>query len=77
MLLFKQNFDIQRHTRVAWAGEPSVDDGGPYRHFLFFAMIHIPALHKHFFGNESRLLFTSPTKLVVEKHYRVMANCQL
>ena len=68
LLLFKQNFDFRRHTRVVWAGEPSVDDGGPYQEFLFFAMMHIPALHKLFFGNESRLLFTSATELVVEKH---------
>lgn len=35
---------------------------------LLFAMTHIPALHKLFFGNESRLLFTSATKSIVEKH---------
>ena len=48
VLLFKQSFDFKRQTRVVWAGEPSVDDGGPYREFLLFAMIHIPALHKLF-----------------------------
>ena len=71
MLLFKQNFDFRKHTRVAWTGEPLVDDGRPYREFLLFAMIHIPALHKHFFGNESALLFTAATESVVEKHYRI------
>ena len=67
MLLFKPNFDFRRHARVVWVGEPSVDDRGPYRQFLLFVMIHIPALHKRFFRNESRLLFTSATKSVVEK----------
>ena len=61
-------FDFTRHTRVVWAGKPSVDDGGPYREFLLFAMIHVPALRKHFFGKESRLLFTSATESVAEKH---------
>ena len=74
VLLFKQNFNFRKHTRVVWAGEPSVDDGGPYREFLLFAMIHIPALHKHFFGNERRLLFTSATESVVEKHYRIIGQ---
>ena len=36
--------------------------------------MHIPALHKLFFGNESRLLFTSATESVVEKHYRIIGQ---
>ena len=74
VLLFKQNFEFRRHTRVVWAGEPSVDDGGPYLESLLFAMIHIPALHKLFFGNEGRLLFRSATESVVEKHYRIIGQ---
>ena len=74
VLLFKQSFYFRRHTRVVWAEELSVDDGGPYREFLLFAMMHIPALHKLFFGNESRLLFTSATESVVEKHYRIIGQ---
>ena len=30
VLLFNQNFDFQKHTRVVWAEEQSVDNGGPY-----------------------------------------------
>ena len=74
VLLFKQIFDFRRHALVVWAGEPSVDEEGPYRQLLFFAMIHIPALHKHFFENESILLFTSATKSVVEKHYKIIGQ---
>ena len=48
VLLFKQSFDFRRYTRVVWTGEPSVDDAWPYREFLLFAKIHIPALHKRF-----------------------------
>ena len=72
VLLFKQKFDFRRHTRVIWAGEPSDDAGGPHREFLLFAMIHIPALHKLFFGNENRLLFMPAMESVVEKHYRII-----
>ena len=37
-------------------------------------MIHIPALHKFFFGNESRLFFTSATESVVEKPHRILGQ---
>ena len=72
VLLFKQNFDFRRHTRVIWSGEPSDDDRGPHREFLLFAMIHIPALLKFLFGNANRLLFMSAMESVVEKHYRII-----
>ena len=31
-------------------------------------------MHKRFFGNESRLLFTSATESVVDKHYRMIGQ---
>ena len=78
VLLFKQNIDFWRHTCVVWAGEPSVDDGGPNREFSIFAVIIdlflIPALHKFFFRNGSRLLFTLATESLVEKHYRIIGQ---
>ena len=74
VFLFKQSFGFRMHTPIVWAGKPSADDGGPYQEGLIFSMIHITALHKLFSGNESRLLFTSATELVVEKYYRIIGQ---
>lgn len=73
-VLFRQNVNLMESRRVIWAGEPSADEGGPYREFLLTAMAQISLLTSMFFGNKEYLFFQSSPKDVLTRKYFLLGQ---
>ena len=73
-ILFRQNIDLLKVTRVIWAGETCVDEGGPFREFLLHAMENLHLLSSHFFGDKYSLLFAASPEAVMKKQYFMLGQ---
>ncbi len=66
MKAFNRPFDVRKHLRITFLGEPAVDDGGPRREFFMLMMTS--------FNNQESLLEGSPNHRILRHNTKALDN---
>ena len=69
---FKRYFDVSKHLRIAFLGEPAVDDGGPRREFFMLFMNSLNSQESLFEGPLDKRVLRHNTRALDKDVYKIV-----